>query len=182
MQTTFNIVGGNSYRWQFSRSYNIADLRNDRESDEQQNLPVEPGSEDNRSEIRVVSREPLFVQITQSSEKNLIGKTMACNAVDASGHGIKFLAEDFIPVGSLIDLWVDDLSRLGKYLLSGDVCWSRKAGKVSRVIGVRLKEGLATDIQSWKDVHQPSGTAESIRLTSCSSTNLTESKYSDFGS
>ncbi|HIE88591.1 MAG TPA: PilZ domain-containing protein [Gammaproteobacteria bacterium] len=163
-------------------TFNIGALRYDWETDAQQNLPVEPGWEDNRSEIRVVSREPLFVQITQSSEKKLIGKTMACKTVDASGHGIKFLAEDFIPVGSLMDLWVDDLSRLGKYLLSGDVCWSRKAGKFTKVIGVRLLEGLATDIQSWKDVHQPSGTAESVRLTSCSRTMLTESNYSDFGS
>jgi hypothetical protein len=132
---------------------NIAARLNDWESDEQQNLSVEPDSEDNRSEIRMVSREPLFVQITQSSEKNLIGKTMACQAVDTSAHGIKFLAEDSIPVGSLIDLWVDDLSRPGNYLLSADVCWSRKAGKDSRVIGVRLQEGLATDIQRWKGVH-----------------------------
>lgn len=131
----------------------IANLRNDWESDAYQNLPVEPGSEDNRSEIRVASRESLFVQITQSSEKNLIGKTMACQAVDTSAHGIKFLAEDSIPVGSLIDLWVDDLSRPGKYLLSADVCWSRKAGKDSRVTGVRLQEGLATDIQRWEGVH-----------------------------
>jgi hypothetical protein len=136
------------------RTSDIADLRNDWESDAQQNLPVEPGSEDNRSEIRVVSRESLFVQITQSSEKNLIGKTMAGMAVDTSGHGIKFLAEGFIPDGCLLDLWLDNLSRPGKYLLSGDVCWTRKAGKFSRVIGVRLQEGLATDIQRWKDVHQ----------------------------
>ena len=133
----------------------IANLRNDLESDAYQNLPVEPGSQDNRSEIRVASRESLFVQITQSSEKNLIGKTMACKAVDASGHGIKFLAEGSIPDGCLLDLWVDDLQRLGKYFLSADVCWSREAGKVSTVIGVRLQEGLATDIQHWKDVHQP---------------------------
>ena len=132
---------------------NIAARLNDWESDEQQNLSVEPGSEDNRSEIRMVSREPLFVQITQSSEKNLIGKTMACKAVDASGHGIKFLAEGFIPDGCLLDLWVDDLQRLGKYFLSADVCWSRKAGKDSRVTGVRLQEGLATDIQRWEGVH-----------------------------
>ena len=132
---------------------NIVTLRNDYYIDAQQNLPIKRGPEDNRSEIRVASRESLFVQITQSSEKNLIGKTMACQAVDTSAHGIKFLAEDSIPVGSLIDLWVDDLSRPGKYLLSADVCWSRKAGKDSRVTGVRLQEGLATDIQRWEGVH-----------------------------
>jgi hypothetical protein len=136
-------------------TFDIAAFRNDWESGEQQNLSVAPGSGNNRSEARMISRESLFIQITQSSEKNLIGKTMACMAVDTSFHGIKFLAKDSIPVGSLIDLWVDDLSRPGKYLLSADVCWSRKAGKDFRVIGVRLKESVATDIQRWKDAHQP---------------------------
>ncbi|MBT3831606.1 MAG: hypothetical protein HOB98_06210 [Gammaproteobacteria bacterium] len=132
---------------------NIVTLRNDYYIDAQQNLPIKRGPEDNRSEIRVASRELLFVQITQSSKKKLIGKTMACKAVNASGHSIMFLAEDHIPVGCLLDLWVDALPRLGKYFLSGVVCRTQKAGKVSRLIAVRLQEGLATDIQSWKDVH-----------------------------
>jgi hypothetical protein len=130
-----------------------AALRNNRGIDARQNLPVELGSEDNRSEIRVVSDQRLFVQITESSEKGLIGKTMACKAVDASAHGIKFLAEDFISVGSLLDLWVDDPSRPGKYFLSAFVRWTRKATNVSTMIGVRLQVRLATDIESWKDVH-----------------------------
>ena len=132
------------------KTSNIGALCNDGDSDGQQN---EPGWKDNRSEIRVVSGERLFVQITQSTEKDLMGKTMACKAVDASAHGIKFLAEDFIPVGCLLDLWVDDLSRPEKYFLSGVVRWTRKAGKVSTMIGVRLQDGLATDIERWKDVH-----------------------------
>ena len=96
------------------KTSNIGALCNDGDSNAQQN---EPGSEDNRSEIRAVSGKRVFVQITQSTEKDLMGKTMACKTVDASAHGIKFLAEDFTPVGCLLDLWVDDLSRRGKYFL-----------------------------------------------------------------
>ena len=77
------------------KTSNIDALCDDGDSNAQQN---EPGSEDNRSEIRVVSGERLFVQITQSTEKDLMSKTMACKAVDASAHGIKFLAKDFTPV------------------------------------------------------------------------------------
>jgi hypothetical protein len=132
---------------------NIVTLHNDFYNEVQQSPPVKRGAKDNRSEIRVASCELLFVQITQSSKRNLIGKTMACKAVNASAHSIMFLAEGIIPVGCLLDLWVDDLSRLGKYFLSGVVCRTQKAGTVSRLIGVRLQEGLATDIQSWKDVH-----------------------------
>jgi len=109
--------------------------------------------EDQRSEQRQTTGERLFVQITQASDKALVGKTMACRAIDASAHGIKFLADDFIPVSCLIDLWVDDKARPGKFFLSGDVRWTQKAGKASTVVGVRLKEGLATDIEGWKSSH-----------------------------
>jgi hypothetical protein len=135
------------------RTSNIVSLHKDRPSEVKQNAPGEHRSEDNRTEVREISGEPLFVQITQSSEKELIGKTMACKAVDASAHGIKFLAKDFIPVGCLLDLWVDDKSRPGKFFLSGDVRWTQKEGKISTMVGVRLQDGLATDIESWMDVH-----------------------------
>lgn len=94
---------------------NIVSLHKERGNEARHKSPIELGPQDNRTEIRVSSGERLFVQITQSSEKDLIGKTMACKAVDASAHGIKFLVEDFIPVGCLLDLWVDDLARPGKF-------------------------------------------------------------------
>lgn len=106
-----------------------------------------------RSEVRAITGERLFVQITHANDKDLVGKTMACKAIDASAHGIKFLADDFIPVGCLLDLWVDDKSRPGKFFLSGDVRWTQKAGRVSTMVGVRLQDGLATDIESWKENH-----------------------------
>ena len=108
--------------------------------------------EDQRCEVREQSGERLFVQITQSADPELVGRTMACTTVDASAHGIKFLADDFIPVGCQIDLWVDDKKRPGKYFLSGDVRWTQKTGKSATLVGVRLQEGLATDIESWKDI------------------------------
>ena len=132
---------------------NIVSLHRERVSDAKQNAWAEPGADDNRSEIREITGERLFVQITQANDKELIGKTMACRAVDASAHGIKFLADDFIPVGCLLDLWVDDKSRPGKFFLSGDVRWTHKAGKISTMVGVRLQDGLATDIENWKGVH-----------------------------
>ncbi|MFT7219290.1 MAG: hypothetical protein ACI8Z1_000904 [Candidatus Azotimanducaceae bacterium] len=107
--------------------------------------------EDNRAEARELTGERLFVQITQADDKDLIGKTMACSAIDASAHGIKFLADDFIPVGCQLDLWVDDEARPGKFFLSGESRWTQKVGRTSTMVGVRLQDGLATDIESWQD-------------------------------
>ena len=109
------------------------------------------GPEDKREEARELSGERLFVQITQAHDKALIGTTMACKAVDASAHGIKFLADDFIPVGCDLDLWVDDEARPGKFFLSGETRWTQKVGRISTMVGVKLTDGLATDIESWKE-------------------------------
>ena len=111
------------------------------------------GPVDVRKEIRKGSGEGLLVQITKSSEKHLIGKMIKCKVVDGSAHGVSFLAEGYIPVGCQLDLWVDSLSSMEKYFLSGEVCWTQKAGEVPCAMGVRLQEGSATDIEPWKAVH-----------------------------
>lgn len=109
--------------------------------------------DDSRTEGRAIIGERLFVQITQASDQSLVGKTLACKAVDASGHGIKFLADDFFPVGCTVDLWVDDKSRPGKFFLSGEARWTQKAGADSTLVGIRLLEGMATDIEGWREVY-----------------------------
>ncbi len=110
--------------------------------------------EEKRVEPRRVSGERLFVQITQASDQGLIGVTLSCKCVDVSAHGIKFLSESFIPVGCLLDLWVDDKSRPGKFFLSGETRWTHKAGSEETLVGVRLHDGLATDIENWMEVHR----------------------------
>ena len=118
-----------------------------------QEKPETQGVIDNRSEGRAIIGERLFVQITQANDKDLIGKTMACKAVDASASGIKFVAEDFFPVGCSVDLWVDDKTRPGKFFLSGEARWTQKSGPDATLVGVRLQDGMATDIEGWKDSH-----------------------------
>ncbi len=139
MHTTSNVVSLHK-----ARGSKAMDMKSD-------NTAGRP--EEQRSELRQISGERLFVQITQASDKDLLGTTLSCKAVDASAHGIKFLVDDFVPVGCLIDLWVDDKARPGKFFLSGDVRWTQKVGHSSTMVGVRLQEGLATDIEDWKDLH-----------------------------
>ena len=107
-----------------------------------------------RTEPRVTKSDRLFVQITQTADKGMIGKTSACKVLDTSAHGFRFITSEHIPAGSLLDLWVDDSSRPGKFFLSGDVRWSRTVGTASTMVGVRLQEGLATDIADWQEMHE----------------------------
>ena len=135
-------------------STNVVSLKKARESEVAKNAQTKgTDPEDQRTELRELAGERLFVQITQCGDKDFVGTTCACKTIDASAHGIKFLADMFIPVGCLIDLWVDDKARPGKFFLSGDVRWTQKVGDVSAMVGVRLQDGLATDIESWKEVY-----------------------------
>ena len=110
-------------------------------------------SAEQRIEHRSVASERLFVQITQTDDSDLVGTTLSCLALDASAHGIRFLVESPIPVGSLLDLWVDDKSKPGKFFLTGDVRWTQTVGGEANTVGVRLQEGLATDMEDWKEAH-----------------------------
>ncbi len=143
MHTTTNIVSLDSAR-------NAQPVMANQNADQK---PEAQGAIDNRAEGRAIIGERMFVQITQASDKDLLGKTIACKAVDASGSGIKFIAEGFFPVGCSVDLWVDDKSRPGKFFLSGEARWTEKSGSDATLVGVRLQEGLATDIEGWKESH-----------------------------
>ena len=131
----------------------ILAFRDQKGMDEQEDLSVEYVSVESRREFRKASDERMIVQITKSNQKHLIVKTMKCKVVDGSAHGVRFVAEGYIPVGCQLDLWVDSLSSMEKYFLSGEVCWTQKAGEVPCAMGVRLQEGSATDIENWKAVH-----------------------------
>ena len=73
--------------------------------------------------------------------------------------GIQFRTTEPVPVGTLLDLWVDVASRPGKFFLAGEVRWSRPTGENDEnddqlhFIGVQLKTGAATDILDWREFH-----------------------------
>jgi hypothetical protein len=114
--------------------------------------PVRAVSVENeqRAESRELIGERLFVQIIQAGDQALVGKTISCTAVDASANGIKFLTKEFVPVGCLLDLWVDDATRPGKFFLSGDARWTQSVGIATTLVGVRLQQGAATDLDEWQ--------------------------------
>ena len=135
----------------------VVSLQSARESaamsleNESENVESFPNNQ--RSEKRVTRSDRLFVQVTQAEDQNLVGKTTACKILDSSANGIRFLTSEPIPAGCLMDLWVDDSSRPGKFFLSGDVRWSEPVGSVSTMVGIRLQEGLTTDIDQWQKIH-----------------------------
>lgn len=104
-----------------------------------------------RQEPRYECRERLFVQVVACTEcPELVGRTQAGDVFDASASGINFRSELELPVGTLIDIWIDVASRPGKFFLSGEVRWNGCAEAGAHATGVELEDGPATDIAAWR--------------------------------
>ncbi len=115
---------------------------------------------DKRSHPRMESDDRLFTQVVLAADNpDLVGLTLSCTAVNMSVGGIQFKTTEAVPVGTLLDLWVDVSSRPGKFFLAGEVRWSRPTseydpnGRELHFVGVQLKSGAATDIIDWRDFH-----------------------------
>lgn len=114
---------------------------------------------DKRMHPRLETDDRLFTQVVLSAEDpDLVGTTLSCTAVNMSVGGIQFSTATALPIGALLDLWVDISSRPGKFFLAGEVRWSRPAepdaqGNPQWFIGVQLKSGAATDILDWREYH-----------------------------
>ncbi len=117
-------------------------------------------TDDKRSHPRLESDDRLFSQVVLSAdEPDLVGTTLSCTAINMSMGGIQFKTTQAVPVGTLLDLWVDVSSRPGKFFLAGEVRWNRPTseydgnGTELHFVGVQLKSGAATDILDWRDFH-----------------------------
>lgn len=115
--------------------------------------PVSRGTEkhERRRAFRRESGERLFLQIVHSADPDLLGTTISCTAIDVSAGGLRVACDISIPVGCLIDLWVDDTKRPGKFFLSSRVCWAMHNASHGFEIGVELMDGAATDIDEWRE-------------------------------
>jgi hypothetical protein len=117
------------------------------------------GGRDKRMHPRIESNDRLFTQVVLAeNDPDLIGTTVACSAVNMSVGGIQFVTRAPIPIGALLDLWVEVASQPGKFFLTGEVRWTRpgapeRDGTPVWNVGVQLKPGPATDIIGWRDFH-----------------------------
>jgi hypothetical protein len=112
---------------------------------------------DKRLHPRLESTDRLFTQvIICGDDPDLVGTTLPCTAVNFSVGGVQFKTDSAVPVGSVLDLWVDVSNRPGKFFLTGEVRWSRPSEEEDTgewFVGVQLKSGAATDIVDWRDFH-----------------------------
>lgn len=106
-----------------------------------------------RIEVRSMSGERLFAQVTACDSQDLVGTTFSCSALDVSAGGLRIESDATIPEGSKLDLWVDSSYRPGKYFLTSDVRWSESSANGGCSMGIELLESPTTDIDQWRMDH-----------------------------
>ena len=103
---------------------------------------------------RELCREKLFVQVILcDAQPAVVGRTWSCRTVRVNADYVEFLCDDALPMGALVDLWIDLAARPGKFFLSGRVRWTRPGEDGKALVGIELEDGAATDYDSWRDLH-----------------------------
>ncbi len=109
---------------------------------------------DRRRHLRTESRDRLFAQLVASPDHpELVGMTLAGIADNISVGGLQFTTDRDLPIGTLVDLWVDVHNRPGKFFVTGEVRWTRELDDGAWYAGVQLHQGTATDIEEWQRYH-----------------------------
>ncbi len=102
-----------------------------------------------RSEPRIGSQIRFFVHVHECDvEPDLVGVSVACEAVDVSKHGMQFLTEQIIPAGSTLNITMGVGDPFAMFLLIGEIRWTRQTEK-GCFIGILLQEGKA-DYADWR--------------------------------
>ncbi len=107
-------------------------------------------SKEQRQERRWTCRKRMYTQVVECDDSELIGATTSCVAVNASANGFRIKGDLYMPENTLLDMWVDTSSGLGKYLLTSNVRWSRPTADGKFEMGVSLQDDAATDIDAWR--------------------------------
>ena len=70
--------------------------------------------------------------------------------LDISRRGLRIMGGDSLPIGSVLDLWVEIAGLKGQFHLNSEVRWSSVDDRLGYVMGVELREGLGSDIGHWE--------------------------------
>lgn len=119
-------------------------------------IPLHEGGDlpqrgDQRTTVRILSEDRLFLQVVECDEApERIGTTLCCNAENYSAGGIQFLADLDLPPGTRVDLWIDVRDRPGKFFLTAEVVWSRTTpSRRTRRVGARFLPSRVSDLGAW---------------------------------
>ncbi|MDH5516469.1 MAG: PilZ domain-containing protein [Gammaproteobacteria bacterium] len=105
----------------------------------------------NRKNNRYARQDRITAQVLASMQPGYGDKnSWPAKTLDISRRGLRIMGGDSLPVGSVLDLWVEIAGLKGKFHLNSEVRWSSIDDRLGYVMGVELREGLGSDIGHWE--------------------------------
>jgi len=105
---------------------------------------------DKRSEQRIPRNVRFFVHVHDcQDEPDMVGMSVACEAVDFSLNGLQLRTGDRLIPGTLLNITIGIGQPFAMYLLRGEIRWQRPVDD-EYAMGIQLKEADGTDLSAWQ--------------------------------
>jgi len=123
-------------------------------------------TQNKRKNSRYARQDHLMAQVTgtiqsiESSKMSWPAKTL-----DISRRGLRILGKNSLPIGAVVDLWVEVAGLKGKFYLNSEVRWSMLDDRLGYIMGVELREGLGSDISHWERLFEKKPSTRMQRQT-----------------
>lgn len=105
---------------------------------------------DKRSEARIPHNVRFFVHIHEcEDDPDMVGVSIACEAIDFSPKGLQFRTDQSLISGSLLNITIGIGQPFAMYLLRGEVRWVREIDS-DFAMGILLHAAEGTDFEVWQ--------------------------------
>lgn len=78
----------------------------------------------------------------------MVGVSIACEALDFSGHGLQLRTDQGLTTQTLLNITIGIGNPFAMFLLRGEVRWVRP-GEDEYYMGILFKEESGTDLEAW---------------------------------
>lgn len=104
---------------------------------------------DKRKEPRIEQKIRFFVHVHECDDRpNLVGVSMACEAIDFSIHGLQLQTDRDLLVKTLLNITIGIGDPFAMYLLRGEVRWT-KVKNDEFYTGIMLTDEEGSDLEAW---------------------------------
>lgn len=122
--------------------------------------------ENKRSADRYARQDRVMAQVTATIQETDIEKmSWPAKTLDISKRGIRLIGNSSLPIGAIVDLWVEIGGLKGKFYLNSEVRWATVDDRFGYVMGVELREGLGSDIGHWERLFEKKPSTKMHRQT-----------------
>ena len=119
-----------------------------------------------RKSSRYARQDSLMAQVTATIQTAAADKmTWPGKTLDISKRGLRIMGNNSLPIGAIVDLWVEIAGMKGKFYLNSEVRWSVVDDRLGYIMGVELREGLGSDIGHWERLFEKKPSTRMQRQT-----------------